>query len=147
MIIDEDVYLAHHGVKGMKWGVRRQRRIDRISRAGQPGSTKASRARTLLSTTPTGPVDLVKGRGLRGGAARKATRIQSRTDRLAAGEGRVRDVLMHIGGTRLSDILPVKSKNIGKKTFMDNDKMVLAATGGLIAGRLLARVGTKKLAG
>lgn len=25
MIVDEEVYLGHHGVKGQKWGVRRQR--------------------------------------------------------------------------------------------------------------------------
>lgn len=34
MIIDEEVYLAHHGVKGMHWGVRKQR-IG--ARGGGPG--------------------------------------------------------------------------------------------------------------
>lgn len=36
MIIDEDVYLEHHGVKGMKWGVRKNRN----STPKQPWSTK-----------------------------------------------------------------------------------------------------------
>ena len=33
--IDEDEVLAHHGVKGMKWGVRKQR-----AASGGAGSTK-----------------------------------------------------------------------------------------------------------
>lgn len=33
MIIDEEVYLAHHGVKGMRWGVRRERIGKRVGTA------------------------------------------------------------------------------------------------------------------
>lgn len=32
MIIEEDVYLAHYGVKGMRWGVRNDRRVEGVSR-------------------------------------------------------------------------------------------------------------------
>lgn len=33
MIIDEKVYLEHHGIKGMRWGVRNDSRIPGISRS------------------------------------------------------------------------------------------------------------------
>lgn len=49
MIIDEDVFLEHHGVKGQKWGVRRaQRKLDRANRS--PEQATADRKATLLKT-------------------------------------------------------------------------------------------------
>lgn len=37
-------YLAHHGVKGMKWGIRRDRRTSRLSRLRNYTGSKSSNA-------------------------------------------------------------------------------------------------------
>lgn len=34
MYVDEQTYLEHYGVKGMRWGIRKEENRDRIRRAG-----------------------------------------------------------------------------------------------------------------
>lgn len=41
MHIDEGTYLRHYGVKGMKWGVRKQREPSRVARSIHDSSRKA----------------------------------------------------------------------------------------------------------
>lgn len=42
MIVDEDVYLAHHGVKGMKWGVRKKQAANAARSAGRGAAVAGS---------------------------------------------------------------------------------------------------------
>lgn len=139
MIVDQNVYdfLEHQGVKGMKWGVRRDRRVVRLSRAGVKGGSKLSKIRNIGNI---GPVDFVKGRGLTGAAKRKSTRQKQRNKRIRQGKATARDRLAFYGGTRAQDLIPVRRKNVGKKTIVDSDKIVVAAAGALIAVKILSRV-------
>lgn len=43
MIIDEDIYLEHHGVKGMKWGVRKDNAV--VGKRKKPLTQKERRRR------------------------------------------------------------------------------------------------------
>lgn len=135
MIIDEEEYLAHYGIPGMKWGVRRERRIQSLDRAIRGEGGVATKARALSKLTP---VDLVKGRGIRGGSQRKAARNRARNARVQAGQGRLRDNAVYYGSTRVSDLIPVRSKNVNKKTTVSGDKVAVAAVGAFFIASLLA---------
>jgi hypothetical protein len=137
MLTVDDI-LEHHGVKGQQWGVRRARRTERLARAGAKDSSAITRVRALGRL---GPVDLVRGRGIRGGAQRKTTREASRAQRIKTGNATVKDQIIRLGSTRMQDVIPVKTKNVGKKTFMDNDKLIVGAAGALVVARLLLKNG------
>lgn len=131
-----DSYFEHFGVRGMKWGVRRTRRAERLAR-WKEGSGKAS---WLRSTAHVGPIDLVKGRGIRGGTARKAMREVARENRRRNGEATTRDRLARIGNTKVQDLVPVRASKANKETrFRSSDKAVVAAAGALIVARMIGR--------
>ena len=152
--IDEqtDAFLEHYGVRGMQWGVRRTRRTQRLARAAAADSSAASRARAVgiggLGVVRlrgrVGPIDLVKGGGIRGGAARKVDRVLAREQRIKTGKATTSDILMRVGSTRVTDIVPVRDKNTGKKTFMDNDKAIVAAAGAVFVAQYLGRRAVRK---
>lgn len=50
MIIDEEDYLAHHGVKGMKWGVRKEDKQTRREAKAQKFVTKANVAQDQIDS-------------------------------------------------------------------------------------------------
>lgn len=145
MIIDEKVYLEHFGVKGMKWGVRRQRREARLRdiASGRSGAAGKATAFTGYIGGPTvprlGPIDLIKGRGIRGAAYRKSLREAARSKRFKTGKAKTSDYLVRYGTLRPSDFIPVRTSNIGKKTIVDNRKVALAASGAVIVSAMLAK--------
>ena len=144
-------FLEHYGVRGMQWGVRRNRRTSRLSTAAKSNSSVASRVRALgLGLTGVrgrvGPVDLIKGGGIRGGAKRKVARERAREKRRVAGQASVKDTLIRVGSTRVSDLVPVRDKNVKNKSILDNDKAVVAAGGALFVAGLLARSAVRRAA-
>mgnify|MGYP000376123347 CR=1 FL=1 len=106
--IDEidQYFLEHTGVKGMKWGVRRNRRAETLNRVGRGEGSGMDKVKAALNVSA---VDLVKGRGLQGAAARKGARVTARNDRVQKGEGSVKDMLVYYGSTRYQDLLPSKA--------------------------------------
>lgn len=135
--LQEDLdFLEHVGVKGMKWGVRRNRRAELFKKRA---SGKANLTEKAYVQTHLGVVDRVKGGGTAGGAARKGARLQGRNDRVQNGKASVADYLLYYGTTKNKDIIPVRSKNA--KTTDRNKRALSAATaaGVLFAGNLLAQ--------
>ena len=132
MIITEEVYLEHFGVKGMKWGVRRDRRAQTHAKVGRGEGTRGERLRSAVQI---GPKDFIKGRGLQGAARIKGARQLERNARVRSGQGSVRDKLAYVGGTRYQDMFPTgKSANNTK-----------AAIGASVVGAFLFAQGAQIL--
>lgn len=90
--------LEHHGVKGMKWGVRRRAQIERVA-AG-----KGSRLdRAKVSAFEVSRSSVQKHGSLSKAAGNKARNMKVRDARIAAGKASIKDVLARNGGDRLFD--------------------------------------------
>lgn len=121
-------YLEHFGVKGMRWGVRRDRRAQNLVNVGQGKGTATQKLRAYGTTSP---LDVVRGRGFKGGARIRGQRQLARNKRIRNGEASVRDRLVYVGGTKYQDIFPT-----GKSRTNTS-----AAVGASIAGALVVSVG------
>ena len=128
MIIDAEDYVEHYGVKGMKWGVRKQQRAHKMKRtatqkqknkaraaAGQktPKGQKVGpleRLRTFGDTalTPTTIKDIATTGSLNVAQIRKAERIQDRIARREKGKASVSDNLAYYANFRAQDLTPTK---------------------------------------
>lgn len=104
-------WLAHYGVRGMKWGVRKARtgdlgtRAARAKRYASGESKKAGGTRRLVDTASAlnnyGVNDLVKGRGLHSSAKRHAKVYEAERTRLAKGKATGADILKAYGHTAI----------------------------------------------
>lgn len=102
----EDV-VEHFGVKGMRWGVRRtrnvqKRSIDPLKRVASGEGSKRDKAKVALRNYTIG--DLAKGRSLKKSAARRVDIIKKNQDKVNAGQDRVRNVLALTAGVRIKDL-------------------------------------------
>lgn len=93
--------LAHYGVEGMKWGVRKQRtgrlnvRASRLERVASGKGTLRDKAVTIAGTSAYGAV---KSRGsLKREAARRAENLRGQERRLATGKAKTMDLLKAYG--------------------------------------------------
>lgn len=100
MITEED-FLAHYGVKGMRWGQRRRDKriayLDRVASGGGMNFKDYTKIGTELGTSS------IKKHGLEGAAANKAANMRAVDARLAKGRGSALDVIKRFGGDRLVD--------------------------------------------
>jgi hypothetical protein len=99
--------LAHHGVKGMHWGVRKARtgnidketaRLDRVAGGGGSVRDKA------LALNRAKLTKVVRKGGLRSEAARNSADLKAQRARLVAGKATMGDLLKAYGSVSLIDI-------------------------------------------
>jgi hypothetical protein len=103
--------LAHHGVKGMKWGVVRKNLNDvhaekvragiRINeRVASGKGSRTDKAKVALGT----PVGRLATRGLKGAAAKNAQLQRDHLKHLDTGKATVHDVLQKYGSLTALDV-------------------------------------------
>lgn len=99
--------LAHFGVKGMKWGVKKAyteritKKTDRFDRVASGKGSFGDKARTLATTSTH---DLAAGRGLKGAASIRSARDKAHLDRINNGHAKLKDVLRMVGTVSNRDI-------------------------------------------
>ena len=131
--LQEDIeFLEHFGVKGMQWGVRRDRRAAALVKVGQGKGTKEQKVRALARYTP---LDALKLRGLKKASLARGQRQLSRNARVRNGESSTFDKLAFFGGTKFQDIIPTTGSN------NKNRDATKAAIGASIAGVVLVGAG------
>lgn len=135
MMIDEDVdvddFLAHYGVKGMKWGKRKQRQADTLRRVGSGKSSTADKVRAVggMST-----MDVMRGGGsIKKAATKKADRIQGKIDKNDAKRD-ARDATREKASAARADAKTKRTFTGGKKIAAD-----VVLTGGLVTARDMAK--------
>lgn len=99
-------WLAHFGVKGMKWGVRRQQRLDRLNRVAEGKGSFRDKAKVLL--TETSQASLARNHGLKGAARARAQGLDARKKRIEAGQAKVSDLLALHGGDKIFIVAKAK---------------------------------------
>jgi hypothetical protein len=145
-----DAYFEHHGTKGMKWGVRRRGRVDRLTRVGKGKGSGLDKVRTYAKSNP---IDLVKTGSFRKAQARKGARFVRRNERMATGKAKVfKDIIPSIGATRFTDLLPsTRSKKLSAdqksnlKKMNNGTEFLLAATGAAVSVALASNVAAKRM--
>lgn len=126
-------FLAHYGVKGMKWGVRKARTGDlgtsaaRLKRYASGESKKAGGLRRLVDTAEAvgqySGRDLIKGRGLHEAAKIRGKAMEKERNRLANGKATRSDILRAYGSQAiLTYINPVAGAVRLASTAYDSDK-------------------------
>lgn len=99
--------LAHYGVKGMKWGVRKaytdrkSKEVTRLSKVADGKGGVLQKARTALGSSAS---DLVRGRGIEGAARIRRDRLRGHLNRLNNGKATARDVLKATNGVTVTDL-------------------------------------------
>lgn len=91
-------YLEHYGVKGMRWGVRStrrlQKRLDRTKRVRDGSATTGDKLKTAY----------VQGVYTQKGAARVLKRGAKYQAKIVEGDKKVREMLLLAGGIRIRDL-------------------------------------------
>ena len=103
IVISEDAYLSHYGVKGMRWGVRRQRKLDSLKRVAEGTGSLNDKIGALNNVSL---YKLAKHKGFRKAVGAEVKRQEEMKARLEAGEAKASDILRMIGTTRLIDLKP-----------------------------------------
>jgi hypothetical protein len=102
MIIEEEDYLEHFGKKGMKWGTRREVRLQSLKKVGKGKGNWADKVLAI------GEIPLHRYAtedGFKGAAKLTGKFHEERRDRILKGEHTVKDLLIHAGNARISDVL------------------------------------------
>ena len=93
--------LEHHGIPGMKWGHRRENRLQLNKRVAENRGTKLDSVR--VAATQVSAHSVRKNNGLANAAASKVRELETRKVRIEKGKATVGDFLMLYGGDRIND--------------------------------------------
>ena len=107
----EDI-LEHFGVKGMHWGVRKarrvekqnarvQKRVDAVRRVAEGGGNRRDKIRVSFSTTT---FDALMSRNNQEMAQRTLNRMQKHQSKILAGKRKTQDILARAQGVRYRDL-------------------------------------------
>lgn len=129
--VQTDDFLAHYGVKGMKWGQRKQSQADTLRRVGSGNSSTADKVRAVggMST-----LDVMRGGGnVKKAATKKADRIQGKINKNDAKRD-ARDATREKANAARADAKTKRTFTDGKKIAAD-----VVLTGGLVTARDIAK--------
>lgn len=103
--------LAHYGVKGMHWGVRKGRTGDiaiatkALDRVAKGKGTALDKVAAVGHTPTLRTGNLLRKGGLANEAARKSKDLKAQSRRLATGKAKVSDVLKAYGTVSLTSVV------------------------------------------
>lgn len=106
--------LAHYGVEGMKWGVRKahtgqlEKPIARLNRVAEGKGSLYDKARVASDSSA---LRLVTSKGLKGEAARRAAKLEAHRDRLATGHATAMDILKAYGSVSIVSLARAAKKS------------------------------------
>lgn len=93
-----DEFLEHFDVPGMKWGVRKQRILERTQRVADGTGSRGDKFKTAMQISG---ASLKRNHGLKGAAAEQARFLEGLKQRTETGQLKVSDVLNVVGTTRI----------------------------------------------
>lgn len=95
--------LIHFGIKGMKWGTRKQKKLDAANRVASGNASISQKIRFGASATTKELV--VSGGSLKTIARARANTLQAQKDRIQSGKATTLDILDRFGNTPILDIV------------------------------------------
>lgn len=144
----EDIeFLEHFGVKGMKWGVRQQARLDRTNRVAAGKGSFGDKARVASTQSY---ATLARGHGLKGAAKIQAKDLENLKTRMDLGRTTASDYftrfgtikLSNFGGTGARATAKAEAKGAVKRGEMSTQAKIKAArniTIGLLVGATVGK--------
>lgn len=111
-----DTVLVHFGVKGMRWGVRRDTRAQSLIRYAEGKGTRGDKFRRYATRGPLAIVSKKYGTREQRVAlankllAKEGQRMLDRNKRVREGKASIKDILGYVGDTRIYDIIPTFDK-------------------------------------
>jgi len=98
----QEVVLTHHGVKGMKWGQRKQRQLDTYTRIASGHGKAHEKLRLSLNAHP---IEIARGKGsVKKIAANRASVLEADKARIESGKATLRDKLDRAMNTSVIDL-------------------------------------------
>lgn len=91
--------LTHFGVKGMKWGKHRQRRLDRVTRVAEGKGSVVDKVRVF--GTEVSAASSARNKGFKGAVQSRQRELEGRKKRIQAGEASVKDFLALHGADKM----------------------------------------------
>lgn len=99
---DVGAFLSHYGVKGMKWGRRKEQRLQRLKRVTEGTGTLRDRFR--VANQEVSLLDLARNKSYKDTLSKKLNEMEDRKRRTAEGKRIVGDFMSDIGLVGFSEL-------------------------------------------